>query len=150
MRKPDLTITDLAARGIEHMTADCRRVTLADGSVYRLGKWDDERWMHVADGPTARDIGAAHEENALRDLARSLRWQDFVCAYLARKTRRPVDGYTVRGTAGAWSLCYAGIPMIDRRAADVLYGWFERNLSLRPLAQAADAFRLVVLSGGNA
>ena len=150
MRKPDLTITDLAARGIEHMTADCRRATLADGSVYRLSKWDDDRWMHVADGPSARDLAAAHEENALRDLARSLRWQDFVCAYIARKTRRPVDGYAVRGNPGAWSLCYASSPMIDRRDASTVYGWFERNLSLRPLAQAADAFRLAVLSGGNA
>lgn len=142
MHKPALTLADLTTRGIAHMTADCRRVTLASGAVYRLGKWDDEQWMHVADGPTVRDLAAAHEEDALRDLARSLPWHDFVCAYLARKTRRPVEGYTVRGHRGAWSLCYMGQPMIDRRDASALYGWFERTAALYPIARAADAFRL--------
>ncbi len=109
------------------------RATLPNGVVYR---WSDvqDMWIHWADGPTAADVRAAREEDALRDAAKVLGFQDFACMALAMVTKRaPIAGYTVAGKPGAWTLAHGGAPMISGRDASTVYGWFERT----PLRQAA-------------
>jgi hypothetical protein len=68
-------------------------------------------------------------------------WHEFICTYVAAKTKKPVSGYTVRKVESGWEMLSGGLSMFQPMSASTAYSWFVRTPGLCTLARQADEIR---------